>query len=182
MMKNQILFNPFIYIAGYASLGIGIGIILFTSFIAWMTGTHQVGLLQFRLASDTKWIYFLIDHSLNWIIICLFLFLSGLFFSPSRIRFIDIAGTSAMSRVPMLILPLVRLIPAFRSFQAGYTLNLLVLFIVYGVIVIWSITLLYNAFKVSCNITGQKRVFTFIGALLSAEIITQILLYFIYKH
>ncbi len=181
-MKTQILYNPFIYIAGYKSLLFGSAIILLTSLLAWITGTHQTGLLQFRLASDTPFVYYLLDHSINWVLTFLFLFLAGIIFSQSSIRVIDIAGTSAMARAPLILLPLIRFIPAFKSFMAGFNWHLLTLFILYVIVVIWCIALLYNAFKISCNITGQKRIILFIGSMILSETGTQLILFFLYQY
>ena len=180
--KTQILFNPFRYIAGYAGFLLGIGIIFLLSFVSWITGTHQFGVLRFRLASDTTFLYFLFDHFIHWILVSTFLYLAGLIFSSSKIRWIDIAGTSAISRAPLVLFPLIRLIPYFQSFITRYSIHFLLLTSIHIIIVIWSIALLYNAFRISCNLVRQKSAMAFIICILLAEIITQLFIFLVYKY
>jgi len=114
-MESKLLFNPFTRIAGIKSLIIGLIALFITSFLAYLTGTHFYG-INFIPAKDSGFWVYLAENISNWMFISIFLFASGLIFSKSKIRAIDIFGTTLLSRVPLLIILLIRLFPIFQSF------------------------------------------------------------------
>jgi hypothetical protein len=180
-MKLNYLYNPFTYFAGVKALLTGLVGLIIISAVAYTTGTHQNGLLYVSFASDTIWPYYFLDHCTSWLSIAVLLYVSGLLFSKSNIRPIDVLGSTLVSRIPLVFLPLIRLIPAFRSFQAWGSINLYLLIIIHIAAVIWCIALLYNAYKVSCNVKGNKLTISFIASLLLAEISTHFALHIIYS-
>lgn len=177
--RSQLFYNPFIHIAGFWSAVAGIVVILFTAWICFITGTHNYGLVNISFASDMSLLAYVAEHFIHWIITVLVLFVAGLLFSKSRIRFIDVLGTQGISRAPLLVLPVVRLIPVFASFPFN-SINMYFLFVLHVVMVVWSVALMFNAFKISCNVKGQRLVVSFILALLIAEIISRTILYFLF--
>ena len=67
-----------------------------------------------------------------------------------------------------------------QSFLQEHLADLFVVVLVSIVIlamVIWMIVLMYRAFAVSCNVRGAKAIWTFIGTLILAEIVSKVAIY-----
>ena len=174
-MNNKFLFNPFLVIAGLKSLLIGLLGLFLTSYFAYKTGTHFNGLLQINFAKDSDFWVYLVENSSQWIILSILLFAAGLILSRSKIRAIDIFGTTLFSRIPLLITPLIRTIPIFQSFVPQSAANYLIGGICL-ISLIWTIVLLFNAFKLSCNLKNEKLIVSFIVSIILSEVITNIFL------
>lgn len=178
LTKRTVFYNPFIYLAGIKSLVISIFVVSATAWLCFITGTHNYGLLNINFASDSGFQVYLLEHLIHWITATLILLCCGILFSKSAIRFIDVLGTQGVSRTPLIVLPMVRLIPAFKSFAfnspAMYTLIVL-----HVVMVVWSIALMFHAYKISCNVKAPRLNASFIISLLLAEIISRVCTYFL---
>lgn len=190
---SQYLFNPFRTVAGSKALLLGLGFITTTSIIASVGGIHFDGVLDVHMYKSGPMGLFLTENLINWLCMVLFLFLSALIVSRSQWRFIDIAGTQALSRWPTLITALVMLPDANRRFgeylmsklgqsSAAATINSTdaVIFFVAAIIavlvIIWMVALMYKAYTVSCNVKGAKAIITFILSLILAEIVSKVLI------
>jgi len=92
------LFNPFVYIAGARSLVIGWVIMLITACICMYSHTHFDGVLDAHNGRVTLASMYFIEPFTDWICLVLALYLGGIIFSKSTIRFIDVAGTLALAR------------------------------------------------------------------------------------
>lgn len=174
-MKINYLFNPFTRIAGFKSFVIGLIGLLLISYLSYISGTHLNGLTDINFAKDTDFIYFISEHLLSWISVSIFFYISGLILSGTRIRIIDILGTSAMARIPLIIPPLVRLLPFFKSF-VFQSWEMYTIVGVHIFSLIWTITLLYNGFKISCNLKSEKLIIGFSISLILSEILTKLLI------
>jgi hypothetical protein len=102
-----------------------------------------------------------------------FIYISGEILSKSRIRLIDILGTSLMSRIPLILTPLFRTIPVFASFVIR-SWEMYVLIMIYVISLVWTLTLLFNAVKVSCNLKIERLTIAYILCLLLSEVCTQV--------
>lgn len=174
-MDSSYLINPFIRIAGYRSLFIGFAGLLLISFISFITGTHLIGLLNVSFAKDSKFVYYFLEHIIGWIAIFTFLFLSGIILSKTKFRLIDVLGTTLLARLPLIIAPIIRLLPYFQSF----VIQSWEMYFIYGVYLlsaIWTIVLLFNAFKISCNLKNERLIISFAVGLILSEIITPLIL------
>jgi hypothetical protein len=171
-MRNNALYNPFYQVAGFKSLVIGSLVFLIVTSVAFKTGTHFNGLLNFDLAKDSGYLVFAAEHAINWLFTSLFMYISGLILSKSRIRLIDIAGTVLLARIPLIIMPLIRLLPVFQSFFAQ-SWQIYLLMGIYLFSLIWSLALLFNAFKISCNLKGERLIISFILSMILSEICTK---------
>ena len=180
---NNKLFQPFIYIAGIKSLVVGIIALAVTAFIGSLSLTHFDGAIDMHSGYSTPvYIYFL-EQLINWASLVLFFYIAGMFFSRSSVRLIDVAGTMAMARWPLL--------PAA---VAGFGMHIkqpvlanitpgIILFSLLGLVfIIWMIALLYNAYSVACNIKGRKGIVVFIITLLIAEVASHLAIHEIYHH
>lgn len=175
-MNNKFIYNPFISIAGIKSILFGFSGLLLTSFLAYITGTHYYGHLNIEFAKDSPFWIYLVENSISWIVLSILLFISGLILSKSRIRVIDIFGTILFSRIPLLLLPLIRLIPALQSF-VSQSPEMYFLIVIFWISMIWTVILSFNAYKVSCNLINEKLVISFIVCIILAEVITKTIIY-----
>jgi hypothetical protein len=174
-MNSKILYNPFILIAGMRSVLIGLSGLLLTSYLAYKTGTHFNGLLNIDFAKDSGFWIYLVENCSQWIILSILLFASGLILSKSKLRAIDIFGTTLFSRIPLIITPLIRILPIFQSF-AFQSATMYLIIGIYLISLIWTIVLLLNAFKVSCNLKGEKLIISFIVCIILSEVFINIFL------
>ncbi|MBQ9963382.1 MAG: hypothetical protein IJO90_08440, partial [Alistipes sp.] len=112
-----------------------------------------------------------------WLLPALLLYLCGLALSKSKFRIIDILGTTAFAQLILLLMIVPMLLPAVMNnmlesvaaLQSGAIIEptSLMPIIIYS---IWSLICLilfyiwnYNAFAVSCNVSGWKAVAAFIA-------------------
>jgi len=174
-MRRCNLFNPFNQITGFKSLYFGLIGLLIVTYLAFITGTHFNGLLNINFAKDSDYWVFTTESISNWLLISAFMYISGLILSKSKIRVIDILGTTLLSRIPLIIAPLIRIIPAFQSFMI---LSWQMYFVIgfYLISLIWTIILLFNAFKISCNLKNEKLIISFIISILLSEICTKLII------
>ncbi len=174
-MDSNYLINPFIRIAGYKSLLIGFAGLLLVSFISYITGTHFNGLLFVGFAKDSKFVYYFLEHIISWITIFTFLFLSGIILSKTKFRLIDVLGTTLLARLPLIIAPILRLLPYFQSF----VFQSWEMYFIYGAYLLsafWTIVLLFNAFKISCNLKNERLIISFAVSIILSEIITRLII------
>lgn len=177
-MNSKVLYNPFYYFAGFKSFFIGLAGFLVTCYLTYKTGTHFNGLLNIDFAKDSDFWVYLLENISQWIILSITLYLAGFILSKSKIRFIDILGTTLLSRLPLLIAPLFRTITVFQSF--GYqSVAMYFILIIYYFSLCWTIALLFHAYKVSCNLKDNKLIVSFIICTLLTEVLTKTLLYLI---
>lgn len=175
-MINNYLINPFIRIAGFKSLIIGFIGLIILSFASFKTGTHFNGLSNIGFAKDSNFIVYALEHIINWGVISVIMFLSAIFLSKSKVRMIDFIGTSLLARIPLIIAPVFRFIPNFRSFIIQ-SFEMYFIIGIYLLSLIWTIVLLFNGFKISSNLKNDRLVITFIIGLITSEIITRITIY-----
>jgi hypothetical protein len=173
------LLNPFTYIAGFKSLVIGWIIILITAFIAYYSHTHFDGAIDAHVGYKIypAW-HYVAEPFIAWSSIVIIYYATGKSFSASAIRFIDIAGTFALARWPFLFFAIINFIAPDVKNAMHLSPKMLLFAFISLVFSVWMIALMYNAFKVSCNIKGQKSVWLFIGSLIVAEALSKFILYY----
>lgn len=183
MLKK--LFNPFVYIAGGKSLLIGIAILLATSLIGYMSGTHFPDVLSVKIGYSSKLVYYVAQGIVNWLSISVLLYIFALVLSKSSVRLIDIFGTQALARYPYFIAGLFSFSPSMLEFSSylGWTFlhygepveisNLsmviaIVLIVLTIAITVWMVALMFNAYKLAANLKGAKLIVSFIVAIMGA--------------
>lgn len=183
------LFNPFIYIAGQRALAIGLSAMFISAFIAYFSHTHFDGAIDMHTSRSPSPLYvFFIELAVNFICTTALFYAAARLFSTSATRLIDIAGTMALARWPMVFVSVIGfgLIPpasnSMKVVMESITPLHVVLSLLSLLFAIWMIALMYNAYTVSANAKGSKAVISFIGSLLATEIITHIILHQIYAH
>ncbi len=189
----QWLFNPFQFIAGSNALLLGVLIMLATAYIGSWTNTHFDGVLDVHNGLVVPlWVFF-VEVIIDWLCISVVLFIIAFFVSRSSFRAIDVFGTQALARAPhfltvLAVLPsgvvrvteyLVSLATGQKPAEAVKSMDIVffvIAIIVMLLMIIWVIILMYKAYTVSCNIKGKKAAITFTIGLISAEIVSKILI------
>lgn len=182
------LFNPFRYIAGAKALIFGLVFIVALALLLYSGGFIQDSYIHIGMAK-ASFLEVLGAQTIWWVVPALLLYLCGLLLSKSKIRIIDILGTTAFAQIIMLIMIAPMLLPAVMNnmlesvaaLQSGVTPQTasLMPIIIYS---IWSLICLvvfyiwnYNAFAVSCNVSGWKAVVAFIAVQVVVTIVGTII-------
>ena len=180
---KKLLFNPFEYIAGTKALIIGSFVILVGSALNYFANRPFTDIIDWGLLRT------ILESVAGWILFSLLLFIIGLIFSKSKIRFVDVLGTQALARIPNFVVILVTFIPIFKNFvkfliwktlgkgeaiemtTLGIVFSLFIYIIVFAAL-IWSLVLMFNAFKVSTNLKGEKSVWLFVAAIIFSIVVS----------
>jgi hypothetical protein len=186
------LFSPFTYIAGAKALFTGWAIMLVTALICSYSHTHFDGVIDAHTGRITPVFLYFTEPLIDWACLVLILYIACLVFSRSATRFIDVAGTIALARWPLLFYSFVGfgLNPPpginehadANTMLQGITGPFIFFSIIGMVFIIWMIALLYNAFSVSGNIKGGKATAVFIAGLIIAEVLSKIIFHQLYHH
>lgn len=170
------LFNPFRYIAGAKALIFGLVFIVASTLLLYSGGFIQDSYIHIGMAKASLW-YVGAMQIVWWLLPALLLYLCGLALSKSKIRIIDILGTTAFAQIILLLMIAPMLLPAvmnnsmelIATLQSGAIIEptSLMPMMIYS---IWSLICLvvfyiwnYNAFAVSCNVSGWKAIAAFIA-------------------
>lgn len=187
------LFTPFRYIAGVKSLIYGGIVLLLLSGLSYQTQTVFDGVLDIHYGCWTdpdSYLILLACLLISWISIVLVLYFAARIFSPSTIRLVDIAGTTALAKFPLIFaalwgfFPFVHLcldetmtLSSLNELVAYRIGELTLTFLVLIPFVAWNLVLTYNAFSVSANLKGKKGILLFIIGIIVGEIISKALIY-----
>ena len=167
------LFNPFTYIAGLKALVIGFVFMAITLVLSFYSSTHFDGAIDAHIGRHAPLSLYALEQLIAWGSVVLTFFIAGLILSRTKFRFIDIAGTVALSRSPMLLVAIIGFLPVFHNIQPGHiSTAVLAVSIIMLIPVIWMIALLFNGFTTSVNIKGTKAIIGFIIALILAELLS----------
>ncbi len=190
MKSNNVfgfLINPFTRIAGWQAFGIGLLLLLVTGMVGAYSnvafdGVFDMHLMEISLEKS------LFIQAISVTSLVLVMWVTAMFVSKTY-RFIDILGTMTLARAPFLLLAFAGFFTTTPDMQEvmnnPYSLFQSVSFIVIMVlslpIIVWNITLMYHALKVSCDIKGSKLTIAFIVALFIAEVVAKTAIYFFIK-
>lgn len=171
------LFNPFLHIAGGTALLAGWTAMLLASIVSYFSKAHFDGAIDIHFGAGGKYGIFLMEQFIAWTSVTAVFYIIGIAFSKSKIRLIDVAGTLAMARLTTLPAALIGFLPVYPVKLDDPMLALtIIITLIPG---IWMIALLYNAFVVSTNIRGAKATGWFIAGLLTAELLSKVLLQYL---
>ncbi len=110
------IFNPFIYIAGVRALVPGIVIIFSSSIIGYFSNTHFPDLISIKSGAGYPLQYHVVSNLINFAVIAMLMYTSGVLFSTSKIRLVDMLGTISMARFPYLLAALLGFSNSLRDF------------------------------------------------------------------
>lgn len=187
------LFRPFQFIAGTKSLLSGLVVLFVISLLGHLSNTFFDGVLDVHYMCPDK-SSALLTHVVwvfgSWILLTIIMYLTALILTGRSVRLVDMAGTLAMARIPLIGAALWGFIPAIHlcienpvdlQAFANEALIPILLTLPSLVFIIWSVVLMYNAFSVSGNLKGRKGIIAFIIALLISELLSKIILIEILK-
>jgi len=185
---GSLIFNPFKRIAGWEAFGIGLVIVVLTTFTGNFAGIYFDGVIDMHFAENFDSLKSWLMIPVNIISISVIMWLAGITVSKN-FRFIDILGTMTLSRAPFLLIALASFfvkVPDLSGimqdpFVIFDSISFIIILILTFPIIIWSVTLMYNAYKISTGASGQKLSISFIFGLIIAEIISKIIIYQIDK-
>ena len=108
------IFNPFRYIAGTKSLVFGLIFIATSTLLLYSGGYIQDSYIHIGMAAAPLWKVAAMQI-LWWILPAGILYLCGLLLSKSKIRIIDILGTTAFAQLILLLMIAPMLLPAVQN-------------------------------------------------------------------
>jgi len=177
------LFNPFVYVAGLKALLLGIASILIAASISIFSGVHFDGAMDAHVGLSSGFRIYLLENLIDWAVTVIIFYLLGLVVSSSSIRFIDILGTFALARYPSILSSLLGFFP-FTKFYYANPVSVLLMAMAFIMLLstVWTLVLIFNAYKVSCNIKGVRLICTFIIGVIASEILSKTFIIWIYQH
>ncbi len=185
------LFDPFTYIAGWQALIVGIIGIVAAALIGSIGNVHFDGVLDMHIGARASLWFFIAEGFIDWLSLTIVLLLAGLILRRISFRIIDVLGTQALARLPMLFSAVAWLLPAnqrvtealMKMIQnpnqplalqpvdiAVFTAAMIIILLM----LVWMVALMYRAYAVSCNLKGAKAIVSFIVCLIIAEIISKV--------
>ena len=179
-----LLINPYTRITGFRALGLGMVFLFSMGMVGAYTGVAFDGVLDMHLSDDlsmaNSFYYLFID-----IFCVVFLMWIASQFVSTNFRLVNLIGTITLAKAPFLILALAgyfvkstNLSELQRNpgviFQSGPLLFISLLSLP---VILWSIVLMYYALKNLCNAKGNKLIIALVLALVSAEIVSKILIH-----
>ncbi|MCE2514574.1 MAG: hypothetical protein J4F37_06110 [Acidobacteria bacterium] len=186
MSIAQWLFNPFVRFAGAPALGIGLTIIVATGLVAAAAGVHLDGLLDFHPGYTVPLWVPVVEGLVNWSVFTVLVWAVSLLITGRTVRLVDIAGTQALSRHPILLSALVCAPPGVRraheetvAAMAEGRLALpqgwepVVAALVIAACLFWMVWLMWKAFSLCCNQRGARAVTIFAALILVGEVATK---------
>lgn len=190
MKRNSLfglLINPFIRIAGWQAFGLGLIILLVTSVVGAYSSVAFDGVIDAHFMELTLE-QSLLFQTVSLVSLVLVMWVTAMLLS-NTFRFIDILGTMTLARAPYILLALAGFfitVPTFEDVMSNpnivfESVPFLLVLILSLPVMVWTITLMYNALKVSCDIKGHKLTIAFIIALFVAEVISKVSIYFLMR-
>lgn len=179
-MKAKWLINPFERIAGWQALIIGMVVMALTAVIGKLNHVTFDGALDVHANTGTTFSFSaaFAMQAIALLSLSIIMWITGIIFSKSKVRIIDVAGTISLARTPMLILAIICFLPVVPNSLFDFP-RLIIFVIIIIPLYIWMIALMYNAYSVSCHLSGSRAVISFIGALVVAEIVSKSIVFFL---
>lgn len=173
-----LLVNPFTRIAGWQAFGLGLVFVLLSGLFGTQGQLFFDGVLDAHLGSELSYKASFMLLAVDIASIVLVTWIIALIFVRD-FRFVDILGTMTLARAPYILLAIASMfIPSFESSLSSDPMKRQVYLIIFGIavipIVIWYVTLMYNAIKVSLNIKGAKLNIIVIASILIGEVVSKL--------
>lgn len=189
----QLLVNPFERVAGYQALGWGLLGIAVSTLLGYFSGMHCHGLLHYGPAPNNLWWCYAAERLVIWLVPATLFYLGGIIFSKSRIRPVDIWGTTAFSELLFIPMTLFYFLPPVKTLIASVadlpavlsTPGMLAgiwLLLVSTVFAIWCAVWLFQALKVSANLKGWRIGVVYVLAVFGGDALCRYLIGMLYTH
>jgi len=173
--------NPFYRIAGLQAFLLGLLFVFLMGIIGRYSNVCFDGVFDMHLVPQMTFYRSFSLLTIDLFCVVSVMWITGLIISKS-FRFLDILGTMTLAKAPFIILALTgffiksidlkELLPTPHLNSA--LISLIVIALLSIPVLIWTITLMYNALKISCDVKGTKLNISFIIALIVSEIVSKI--------
>lgn len=196
-MKNcwKNFFSPFTKIAGAKALLWGLAGLAVSVAAASFSGFHAHGLMQFGSASRDAWWLSALEYLIIWLIPAILFYGLGAALSRSRIRPVDVLGTTVFSLLPLAAMNLMQLLPGMRDVFAAiekptidiaamietmmqplFIVNMVVMLAAFVLMLVW----LFGAVRVSCNLKGWRLWTVYLVGVIGGDILCRIVIGMLY--
>jgi hypothetical protein len=196
------LLRPFNRVAGVQALVGGIAVLALTAWIASASGLMTDGVLDLHFTGELPFWVVMAQGLINWLCLSLALMLVGWWLGRGGFRPVDLFGTQALARWPLLIATAYLALPGLNQTvrdltnelmtkmptdpskvmaSSAYLLDAMWLFLISLptlLCLIWMIWLMFHGFAVSTGMKGARAGFSFAGALLIAWIASKVLIFY----
>jgi len=180
--------NPFTRIAGWQAFGIGFAVFIVTGITCTFSHVAFDGAIDMHLIKKLSFVNSFELLAIDLLSVVIIMTVTGYIISKG-FRIIDIIGTLSLSRAPLIILAIAGYFTVppditeiiKNPLVVFQSVSFILLILLSIMVTIWTISLMFNAMKISCDVDGTKLGPVFIIALLVSEIITKILIYNIVK-
>ena len=191
---KTLLFKPFDRYSETRLLLVGLAAFAVGTVLSKVFNTHFDGALDVHFSGSVSWTQSIINNSVNVVCLALVLFLAGKIINH-KTRLVDLLATVLIARIPFYPLAFCNIgNKAFTSgdeilqatlhqtpISADSIVMLVVIALITLTLLVWSVALLYNGYKVSVNGKGAKAIVLFIVAIVVAEIASKLLLVLVSK-
>ncbi len=175
MSLLKFIANPFEKIAGARALALGLLVLLLAATACHYSGFLFDALLHIGYAGQLHWAVNLLAQGFIWLVPATFFLVAGVILSTSKIRPIDVYGTTALAQAPLLVSllcawavlhnqPLTT--DDLMNISFLQILGLLASLVFFALAVFW----MFKAFKTSCNLKGAKLWGGFLTGLIGGDI------------
>lgn len=182
----QKLLNPFRYLPIRQAMCWGLVALILTSILCWAVGLRVTSLTQINFAGDELWVA-TSRQLIVWVLFSLVLYVAGVLFSKSKVRFLDVAAFNLFARIPFDLSYLVFVFPTVRSVMAlvaegsldtamQYVHLLTLVGMASSVFFVWYAFWSYKAFAESTNLKDGRGVAIFIASLVVTYVASPFLL------
>lgn len=172
--------NPYHRIAGWEAASSGLAILLIATLTGKYSSTVFDGAIDLHVVQHTDFSFAFGSMTIGIVSLIVIMSLAG-YIVAKGFRFIDMAGTILLAKAPLLLASLASFlttVPNPDEIQKNPSILvesssfLLVTFLLILPLSIWSIVLLFNAFKTVTGVKGSKLTAAFIVGIIVAEAIS----------
>ena len=190
---KSIFLNPFVKHSEKTLLLVGGFSTLIGSLLAALFNVRFDGVIDAHVVSDLPFYQAFLDNLINIFCLVLFLLLAVKYINR-KTRFVDILSTAMVARIPLYLLPLSNIngaigksseeIVQFADPQliGQISMSAWIFIIVFAMLalllLIWSVIILFNGFKVASNAKGTLPIILFIFSLVFAEILSKVFIHY----
>ncbi|KGK31051.1 hypothetical protein [Cellulophaga sp. E6(2014)] len=191
---KTVLFNPFKRYQENHLFLLGIAVTLLGSYLGYLFNVRFDGVLDVHFANSTSSWQPALDNLIDSYILAILLYALGMYIN-NKTRFIDILNITLISRIPFYLITFFNVggamerinsevlntlrteqIPDFSTLPLNSVLTLGIFALISLLFIIWSISLLFNGFKIATNAKSTVHIILFFTLIIIAEILSKLFL------
>lgn len=192
--RPAFLANPFYTLAGGKALAWGLLGITAATLLSMATHLHYHGLMHYGPAPNDAWWCHAAEHLVVWLVPAAIFYITGLMLSTSRIRLIDVLGTTAFAQIPfagMNLFYLPRQVQTFLTHSPEQLIGeisqnsswlpvmgwLVPSMLFLALVLCWLVV----ALKTSCNLRGWKLLVGYAAGVIGGDIACRCIIAYLYE-